>query len=411
MSREDAGRVAIFDVEGVLIPKSRFFFEVAKSKSVWTLLKVCVIGFLYGVSLLRLEFSLRQIFKNLKGAKIATMEKIFQDIPATPLLRSFMEELKLRKFRIVLISSGLPTFLVRKLADNIGADDAFGIDLEVNGDAITGKISGDAIKSNGKLDICQKLLNIDSLPQNTAVVIADDRNNSCLFLPNVQKIAFHPDSLLRIKADNVVTGRLTSLLPVIDGVRPRWRFPSANEMIRENIHAAGFFIPVIVGLIGLYATVGMILAVSFVYLVSELSRLGKKNLPLISSITRHAASQIELYGFVSAPLYFAVGILLTLLLFPSYASGAAIAMFALGDSTASIFGGIFGKRIPYNKGKTLAGTLAGFFFAFLAGTFFVPPLFALAGAAFAMAIESLPLPLNDNIVIPVSTGLFLTLLL
>ncbi len=206
-------------------------------------------------------------------------------------------------------------------------------------------------------------------------------------------------------------GKLASLLPVIDGHRTRWRFPSANEMIRENIHASGFFVPVIAGLIGIPATIAIILAVSVAYLVSELSRLDKKNLPLISSITRHAASQIELYGFVAAPLYFAVGILLTLILFPFHASGAAIGMFALGDSTASIFGGIFGKRLPYNKGKTLAGTLAGFFFAFLAGTFFVSPLFALAGAAFAMFIESLPLPLNDNIVVPVATGLFLTVLI
>ena len=139
-------------------------------------------------------------------------------------------------------------------------------------------------------------------------------------------------------------------------------------------------------------------------------------MPLISSITRHAATQTELYGFVAAPLYFALGILLTLILclfsvISFSASGAAIAMFALGDSTASIFGGIWGKRLPFNKGKTLDGALAVFFFAFLAGTFFVSPLYALAGAAFAMTIEALPLPINDNIVIPVLTGLFLTLII
>jgi dolichol kinase len=159
------------------------------------------------------------------------------------------------------------------------------------------------------------------------------------------------------------------------------------------------------------AVAAIIVAIALVYLASELFRIEGRKMPLISSITRHAASQTELYGFVAAPLYFAFGILLTLLLFPFHASGAAIAMFALGDSTASIFGGIWGKRLPFNKGKTLDGTLAGFFFAFLAGNFFVSPLYALAGAAFAMTIEALPLPINDNILIPVLTGLFLTLII
>jgi CDP-diglyceride synthetase len=128
------------------------------------------------------------------------------------------------------------------------------------------------------------------------------------------------------------------------------------------------------------------------------------------NITRHAASQSELYGFAAAPLYFALGILLTLLVFPHPVSGAAIAIFALGDSAASIFGGLIGKRLPFNKGKTLEGSLAGFVFAFLAGSLFVAPWIAAVGAAVAMIVEYLPLPINDNVLIPLVTALTLTLL-
>jgi dolichol kinase len=106
-----------------------------------------------------------------------------------------------------------------------------------------------------------------------------------------------------------------------------------------------------------------------------------------------------------------VGILLALLLFPPIVSGAAIAIFALGDSTASIFGGLISKRpLPFNKGKTLVGSIVGFFFAFLAGLFFTSPLKALVGAAVAMGIECLPLPVNDNIMVPLCTGLTLALM-
>ncbi|NLB77010.1 MAG: phosphatidate cytidylyltransferase, partial [Crenarchaeota archaeon] len=113
----------------------------------------------------------------------------------------------------------------------------------------------------------------------------------------------------------------------------------------------------------------------------------------------------------AAPLYFAFGIVVTLLLFPSNAAGAAIAIFCLGDSTASLFGGMITTSLPFNKGKTIEGSIAGFSFAFLGGAFFVSPLLALIGAAIAMTIEVLPLPINDNVLVPIITGAVLTLLI
>jgi dolichol kinase len=86
-------------------------------------------------------------------------------------------------------------------------------------------------------------------------------------------------------------------------------------------------------------------------------------------------------------------------------------MFCLGDSVASLFGGLISTSLPFNKGKTWEGSLAGFFFAFLAGTFFVSPLLAFIGAAIAMTVEVLPLPVNDNVLVPVITGVALTLLI
>jgi dolichol kinase len=137
-----------------------------------------------------------------------------------------------------------------------------------------------------------------------------------------------------------------------------------------------------------------------------------KNLPFISTVTCHAASQTELYEFTAAPLYFAAGIGFTLLLFHAPISSAAIAIFALGDSTASIFGSLIpAKPLPFNKGKTLGGSLAGFFFALLAGAFFVAPAQALIGAATAMIIECLPLPVNDNVLMPLCAAAVLTLIM
>ena len=226
-----------------------------------------------------------------------------------------------------------------------------------------------------------------------------------------KKIGYNPDFIIRIKSDYVVMGKLSSILPILDNKKIRRSFPSTNDFVREDIHAAGFFMPVIAQLVGVAPVAIFILVLSIVYLISELARLDGKNIPIISAVTRHAASQSELYGFAAAPLYYAFGILLTLLIFPFPASAAAIAIFALGDSTASIFGGLIGKRLPFNKGKTLEGSLSGFVFAFLAGCLFVAPWIAAIGAAVAMFVEYLPLPVNDNVVIPLVTGAVLMPLL
>ena len=407
-SVERKSRLAVFDVEGVLIPKNRFIFDVGKSLGVWQLLKMLFMGFLYEIGVVTLKSALKRIFKIMQGVEIERLMRIFDEIPSKPQLENFFAQLKTRNYKTALISSGLPTIIVEKLASSIGADYAFGIEVGVNDEALTGEIWGDAIEDNGKFKVLSQVLAAEGLNLKDCVVVADDRNNRSIFLSGMLKIGYNPDFILSFEADNIVTGRLSGILPVIDGEPKQRSPPSRNEFLREIIHASGFFVPVLAGLIGIPLVTLIICMVSALYFLSELSRISRKNLPVISTITRNAASPTELYEFAAAPLYFAIGILATLLLFPAPVNGAAIAIFALGDSTASLFGGIISKKpLPFNKGKTVEGSLIGFLFAFLAGSFFVSPVLALIGAAVAMAIEGLPLPVNDNILIPLFTGLAL----
>jgi len=409
VSRENP-RIVVFDVEGVLIPKNRFLFEVGKSLSFSKLINLLFWGFLYEAGILRLHSALRRIFKELKGVDIEELTAIFDKIPSKPFLQNIFSQIKLRNCKIALISSGLPSLVVKKLADNVGADYAFGVEVETRDGKLTGEICGDAIEPNGKLKILCQILTNEGLTLSDCIVIADDRNNRCIFLPGTLKIGFDPDFVLRVKADRVVNGKLSAILPIIDGKTNKRSFPSANDLLREDIHATGFFMPVIASLIGIPAVGALIITIAVMYTISELMRLDGKELPVISAVTRHAASQSELHGFAAAPLYFAAGILFTLVVFPHPASYAAVAIFCLGDSAASLFGGLISTSLPFNKGKTWEGSLAGFFFAFLGGIVFVSPLLALIGAAIAMTVEVLPLPINDNVLIPVITGAALTAL-
>jgi phosphoserine phosphatase/dolichol kinase len=401
-------RLLVFDIEGVLIPKNRFIFDVGKSLGLPQLLKMLFIGLLYSAGFIALKSALKRIFKIMQGVKVETLVQIFDEIPSEPLLQNLFAQLKLRKCKIALISSGIPTIIVEKMANTLGADYAVGIEVGVNDDALTGEIWGDVIEANGKRKVLKRILTTEGFNLEDCIVVADDRNNSCIFLSGMQKIGYNPDFVLRVKADTVITGKLQKILPVIDSKPQQRSLPSKNDLLRESIHASGFFIPVLAGLAGVYPVAFMICVVSAFYAVSELWRMNRRNLPVISAITRNAASPTELYEFAAAPLYFAAGILITLLLFPIPVNKAAIAIFTLGDSTASFFPGLISKKpLPFNKGKTFGGSLVGFFFGFLAGAFFVSPTLALIAAAVAMMIESLPLPINDNILIPLGTGLAL----
>ncbi len=405
-------KLAIFDVEGVLIPRNRVFFDVGKSIGALALLKILFFGFLYEIGASPLKPILKRVFRVMRGVKIDVFTQTLEQLPLMPNARAVFAALKSDCCKTALISSGLPTFLVRKLADLLGADYAVGVEVGVNGDALTGEIWGDVIERNGKLRVLKKLVASEGVSLEECAVVADDRNNAAIFLKGIRKIGYNPDFVIRIKADTVVNGKLSNVLPALNGETKAKKLPSKKDVFRESIHALGFFVPFLALLFGLPLVALFICSVIAVYTVSEFARIRGKNVPLISTITRHAASQSELCEFTLAPIYFAFGILLSLLIFPAPINGAAIAIFALGDSTASIVGGALSKRhLPFNRGKTLEGSVAGFFFAFLAGSVFVAPWLALVGAAVAMTIEYLPLPVNDNILIPLCTGLALTLII
>jgi dolichol kinase/phosphoserine phosphatase len=405
-------KLTVFDVEGVLIPRNRFFYEIGKSLGVLPLLKILFFGFLYEIGVMPLKSALEKIFKVTCGVRVEFFLQTLEKIPLLPNTKEAFASLKIQGYKTALISSGLPTFIVKKLADLLAIDYAVGVEVGVSDEKLTGEIWGDVIERKGKLLVLRKIVEAEKLNFSDCIVVADDRNNASIFLKGVQKIGFNPDFMIRIKADIVITGNLSKIIPILNGKMKRKNLPSIKDLFREMIHSSGFFIPVIVFLVGLPIVALMISCVIAIYFVSEWSRVRGKNVPIISAITRFAASQSELCEFTFAPIYFAFGILLTLLLFPAPASSAAIAIFALGDSTASLVGGTLSKKpLPFNRAKTLEGTLAGFFFAFLAGSVFVSPWIALVGAAVAMTVEYLPLPINDNLLIPLVTGLVLMLLI
>jgi len=403
-------RLIVFDVEGVLIPKRRYLlFEASRRLSFVSFLKMLWAGFLYESGLISIETALKKIFHQLRGLAINDLFQLYKKIPLMPSVEEVFEQLKKAGCKTAMISSGLPQSFVEDLASQLGCDYAFGLDLEVVEGYLTGEISGDAIKPQGKALILKRIQEKEGLTPQDCALIADDRNNLPMFGLCATKIGYNPDFLLAYKSDAAVKGDLKEVLPLLTGnpidSHSVWR---RGELIRESIHFAGFFVPVFTMYLSLnpHFVAFLIFVVTLLYIVSELARMLGVNVPVMSTITWEAAIQPEIYEFVTAPIFFAMGIMLALLLFPPPVSYASIAIFTMGDSIATISGKKIGNRVFfYNRGKKVEGTFLGFLFASLGASVFVSPLKALAGAAFGMMAESLPAPVSDNLTIPLVAGL------
>ena len=410
-------RLIVFDVEGVLIPKRRYLlFEASRRLSLVSFLKMLWAGLLYETGLIKLESALTKIFKQLRGLAVEDMFQLYKEIPLIPGVKEVFEKLRSGGYKTALISSGLPQPFVEHLANELGADYAVGLNLDVNEGRLTGRISGDVIQPNGKALVLDKIMKKEGLTPKECALVADDRNNLPMFKFCALKIGYNPDFVLSIKSDVVVKGDFDEVLSPIKETTSKLDAGavSKRDIIRETIHISGFLVPFFSAHLALnhFLVAFLIFIVTWLYTMSELARVLGYNVPVASTITWNAAITPEIYEFVTSPIFFAVGIMLALIIFPVPVGYASIAIFTLGDGTATLFGKKLGKHVfPYNKGKKIEGTLFGFLFAWLgASLFIVNPLKALVGAAIGMFVETLPTPVSDNLTIPLISGLTLLII-
>ncbi len=114
----------------------------------------------------------------------------------------------------------------------------------------------------------------------------------------------------------------------------------------------------------------------------------------------------EKKGEITGATWVFVGALFTILLVPDPFNVISLLFLSFGDT----FAAIIGKKVPYIKlgRKTLSGSIAGFFACISVGLIIDIPItyeIIIFGAFMAMFIEVLPLPVNDNVSVPIFSGL------
>lgn len=179
------------------------------------------------------------------------------------------------------------------------------------------------------------------------------------------------------------------------------------EGARKALHLATVFIPLAVWFLDERVWRWPLMLLTVAVLILDFARLGSPRFgrffrSLVGpALRRH--EERELLG----SSYLALSVLLSAYLFPRPIAVAAMGYLILGDGLAGLVGRNWG-RIPLAFGKTLEGTLACLAANLLVGVLVLPTIEAtLLGAALATAVEFLPLPVDDNLAIPIITGTLL----
>ena len=181
-----------------------------------------------------------------------------------------------------------------------------------------------------------------------------------------------------------------------------------SEKARKAVHLLALLVPLVSALISKTLVVVVLSVITIVFVLEEILRVEGYSLPFITPFTLKMSRPEERASFmIIRPAYFAIGIILALVLYPSMIAYASICIGVVGDSVAAIVGARIGRRRIVRR-KTVEGFAAGLTAAFILASFLVSPFIALLGATGGMVMELLDVP-DDNLTMPIVAGALMNL--
>lgn len=182
-----------------------------------------------------------------------------------------------------------------------------------------------------------------------------------------------------------------------------------NEILRKTIHVGYSVVPFIYLLTNKSVIIPIVIALSVFMVVIDLGRIKFRWLQnlymtvLGKILRRHETNNSN--ALFTGGTYIVLSSLFCFLIFPKSVAISAMFITTFGDTAAALYGKYFGKIKIF--GKTLEGSIVFlitgcvilYFMGLLNGVFLIPALVALV---VTVVLELLPLPIDDNITIPVS---------
>lgn len=196
------------------------------------------------------------------------------------------------------------------------------------------------------------------------------------------------------------------------------------EISRKLVHLVALLIPILYFILYERTFPGLELRLSFcllvlvflIFLTIDFLRLRIHVVKDIFIVFFGSMLRRREFSGLTGGSYLLLGSLLTAFVFRPQVLIPAVAFLGLGDTVAAIVGLSIG-RIRFWR-KTLEGTLAGFisclavaYVCSILPYWSMPLGVGVAGAVTATVIEALPIEVNDNVAIPLISGLVMEVLL
>jgi len=184
-----------------------------------------------------------------------------------------------------------------------------------------------------------------------------------------------------------------------------------KEIVRKIIHLSFFFMIFLDQFISHSLSIYLLFIFIIIYTICESLRLKKIKVPIITDVINYCAYPQEKKSFIYAPLFFILSIFILLIFFDKTPAYVGIIALTLGDGLAGIVGKAVGKmRIPYNKNKTLEGSLTLFVMVIIESLFFVNLNTAFLVGILVTFVESLSEKI-DNLTVPLTGAGIVALLI
>ena len=190
----------------------------------------------------------------------------------------------------------------------------------------------------------------------------------------------------------------------------RWRL-MAQELRRKSIHLLGLVVPIAylltekptaLTLVGIFTGIAL--------LIELLKALFPPFLGLFVRIFSPMLRSHERKGGLTGATYYLIGSLLCILIFQKNLAIVCICFLILGDLFAAVIGKQWGRTKLFDH-KSLEGSLACFVVCALIALMRFHPIIALTGAIVATLIELLPIGLDDNLTMPLISGIVMQMML
>ncbi|MCF6148109.1 MAG: hypothetical protein E3K37_05565 [Candidatus Kuenenia sp.] len=419
MQNSTKNKIIIFDVDGVLF-KGHFLVHLSGNLGFLIYIRTILLCILFNLGKLPFHTFIKKVYSFFSNVPVEQAKKVYEKIPLIRNAKETIEILRNHGYLVILVSSGVPDFIVKDLAKRLGANNGYGISTGITDGKLSGEIFGNLIMDGGKAALVEEELQRNNLSWQDAIVLVDDRNNLDILKKSDISIGVNAQYSVRKQADYLIDSKnLSELLDILDianahtyktlfsGMRKQFAHFWYQELRRKLLHIIIALVPVFSQF--MFATTLLVLfSLMMVYLISESLRINGFSFPMFGIITKSSIRKREERGIAFGPVTLILGAAFSILLFPKEIAITVIWIVAFSDAAATLVGKSIGNfRIPYNRQKSVEGSLAALIVAILCGCVYLPIVPALIAAFTACFIESLPLRAFDNLLMPVGTGLVL----